>query len=284
MAPGPATVRDPVAPTSRPAHRFHPAPGQPDCPSPWFRGLGASAQEVWARLLGMPGQTARQLQASTGRGRRTVYDALERLAWHGLVTHEQGVYEAVQADRKRLDEIAQALGTAGRAEARKEQYADERENYVTRLLAEQIECYDAAHAPGKRKTKHPAAVRASEMQHARVAKSEQGVAEKQQQSPPPTAPNGQEQSAASGIVLDDERKQSSNPPRIASPADKDGTPASGRSPTKKFVLHTSANQSTPGELPVPKRPARQWRRPQAGRVLQNLVFCCDDCRPAAYAG
>ncbi|WP_308377895.1 MarR family transcriptional regulator [Streptomyces sp. ISL-98] len=112
------------------------------------QGLGSSALMVIGALHVRPGQTATELVASSSVSRATVYRTLQRLAAHGLVTHNdrawtltprvledigqtnKGVAPSPEASTaQRWDAISHCYGTTGTAQRRKALHDAERTAY-----------------------------------------------------------------------------------------------------------------------------------------------------------
>lgn len=87
-----------------------------------WRGLGKSAGEIWVSLQDEPSSTD-ALARITGRHKKTVCRALERMQTLEMVQHVGDVWQALPVD---LDAIAERIGTAGIGERQKEQHRRER--------------------------------------------------------------------------------------------------------------------------------------------------------------
>lgn len=106
------------------------------------QGLGKAAGEVYAALLEEPGQTLGELVRVTGRGKMTVWRALNRMLkmadtytgeYLPMVEHDGDKWRALEVD---LDQIAHIVGSAGIGRKQKELHARERAAHRRGLDAE----------------------------------------------------------------------------------------------------------------------------------------------------
>ena len=99
----------------------------------WQRGaLGPSAWDVYL-ILQNSNEALRQadIARATGRNRKTVKDALQRLEKVQLVCNDGGIFwSANSVCIEKLDEIADMLGTNGKLDNRKKQHQRERERFA----------------------------------------------------------------------------------------------------------------------------------------------------------
>lgn len=98
----------------------------------WRRGkaIGQAWQVLLASDLPL---SCEQLANQTGRGKRTIRRALNWMKQHGLAEQVEDAWVGVATAN--LDEIAQKIGTAGKATKQKLRHALERRQHNQRLLA-----------------------------------------------------------------------------------------------------------------------------------------------------
>jgi hypothetical protein len=89
------------------------------------RALGKGACWLWGLLLATPRPSA-FLAEVTGMDRRTAERKLSRLGEHGLALKVGSGWARLERD---LDEVARELGTAGKAERRRDQHRSQREGW-----------------------------------------------------------------------------------------------------------------------------------------------------------
>ena len=110
------------------------------------RALGKSAESVWIILLANGSMTAKEVAEQTGRHVNTVQRALNKLWMYGLAIPDGGgMWVAEPAGEDYLQDVAEEMGTKGKAEQRKIKHSQERSIWATQQLLRQKEQWVSRH-------------------------------------------------------------------------------------------------------------------------------------------
>ncbi len=104
--------------------------GEPDTSHDAFRHLALGAAKLTLNVLDEDTDTTvTEIAAAIGRKRRTVYNHLAKLTFHGLVQRTERGYRRIPLTEAKLDEIATACGTQGAGETQRNLHELQREGY-----------------------------------------------------------------------------------------------------------------------------------------------------------